>query len=110
MASRSDVLDTLRATYLEGVRIDLTAEGVPTVTDGTPSPDLLARLRTHRTDLLAIVTAQGIGTNPEDRSTPRRYVIPPDCLAANPCSRLGWCSQQWMHKACDHADAGWEAT
>lgn len=103
MNGSSDVRAVFRLLYLEGLRIGLTAAGAPVVKGGQPSPALRERLQTHREQIIANVTEQGIGMDD------RRYVVPAGCIAERACARLGWCGQALTRRTCDHSAPDREA-
>lgn len=105
MTGSSEVGAVFRLLYLEGLLIALTAAGAPVVKGGAPSPALRDQLQTHRDEIIAKVTEQGIGAHDPGFAIPRRYVVPAGCLARLACPRLGPCSQSLMGQRCDHAES-----
>lgn len=103
MTGNSDVRDVLRLLYLEGLRIETAATGAPVVKGGTPSPDLQDRLKAGKEHVIAVLTDQAIGSDDPGFALPRRYVVPPGCIAERACARLGWCGEALTRRSCDHA-------
>lgn len=95
-------VDLLRRLYVHGAHVDLVDDGIRV--SGHPVPDdLLAELRAHRDDVLALMRDHRLGELDDgfDSTVPRRYVSPPSCLAHRACARLGPCSRFLMRRPCD---------
>ncbi len=95
-------LDLLRRLYCNGSDIGIDGDGIRL--SGHPVPDeLLAELKARKPDVLAELTTQRLGTLDADfaSAVPRRYVVPPGCLAQRACHRLGPCSRWLMRRTCN---------
>lgn len=96
-------LDLLRRLYVAGVRVDL-AENDTIRLSGHPAPGaLVAELKAHKADVLAVLRAHGVGTSADGYPSPlpRQYAIPTGCLAERTCAHLGPCSRFLMRRSCD---------
>lgn len=94
--------DLFRRCYVDGADVHLDGDGLRL--SGCPVPDdLLGDLKTAKADVLALMTAQGIGNpdNGADSIVPRRYAVPLTCLGPRACSRLGPHSQSLMQRHCN---------
>lgn len=97
-----DPLELTRRLYVAGVTLDLTGDGTIRLS-GQPVPDgLLDDLKAHKPAVLALMTAQGIGTGDDGFASilPRHYVVPPSCLADGACGRLGPCGHYLTRRPC----------
>jgi len=102
MATLSNALDVCRLAYLEGLRVDLTSDGKPTIRGGTPSPELLVHLKEHRQAIIEHLKAHRIGERDPGYNSPLRrcYVVPGACMATKACARLGPCGHYLTRRPC----------
>jgi len=102
MTGHSDALAVLRSVYRDGLRIAQVDGATPVVRGGAPSPELKVDLKEHKAAILDMLKAQRIGERDDGYASPvpRRYVVPPSCLAERACSRLGPCGHFLTRRGC----------
>lgn len=98
----SHALELTRRLYVAGVALEMTSENTIRLSGQPASEDLVAELKVQKVAVLALMSAQRIGTRDDGFASgeTRRYVLPPSCLADGACARLGPCSQHLMQRSC----------
>ncbi len=94
--------DAVRRAY--AASIDLIRDGesvkIRSVVDPPPAA-ILTELRRHRGEIVAALTEQRIGERDGYASAlPRRFLVPPGCIAAGACHRLGQCDRYAAGQPC----------
>lgn len=94
--------ELIRQLYVAGVEVSLTKSNTVRITGQSVPKGLIAQLQEHKEEIIRILQAQGVGTDEDgfDSPLPRRYVVPPACIATRACARLGPCSQSLMRHCC----------
>ncbi len=94
--------DAIRRAYAAGIDLIRDGESVKIRSvDDPPPAAILAKLRTHRGEIVAALTEQRIGERDGYASAlPRRFLIPPECFAAGACHRLGHCERHAAGQPC----------
>ena len=97
-----DTHDLLRQLYVADAEVSLTETNTVRITGQSVPKSLITPLREQKQEIAQILEAQGVGRNKDGLNSPvpRRYVIPPACLADRICARLGPCSRSRMRQAC----------
>ncbi len=84
--------DALRAAYTSGVVITAEADRLILRGRGQLPARVRAALAADKPAILALLAEQGIGQHDDYGSPePRRYAVPPGCIARGACHRLGPC-------------------
>jgi hypothetical protein len=98
----TEVEELIRQLYVTEGEVFLTETNTVRITGKSVPKGLITPLREQKQEIAEILEAQGVGRNNDGLNSPvpRRYVVPPACLAERVCARLGPCSRSRMRQAC----------